>query len=266
MTDKTATSTPLTDARNRILHTAQMWADQRDVGPTPAKEAWADLTRRIDAEINAAVAGAKLEAGWADACRVHLPTGTAAERAEFEDIFNRLGVDVTPNGACGYADPRVNAAWMAWRRPAARPSACPSATHYLGMSTTSDGSTASYYELPAGATELQHLISHRDMNAQVGEIFRACYRYGIACHSDKLRDAKKIKFYAQAEIERLEGRPTASSAASAAPAPAPALSADLVAIKWNEFERTDDSWHPFPYQRLAQWAFQEGQKAATKEQ
>lgn len=68
----------------------------------------------------------------------------------------------------------------------------------------SDGSTASYYELPAGATQLQDLISHRDMNAQIGEIFRACYRYGIASHSDKLRDAKKMKFYAEAEIARLE--------------------------------------------------------------
>lgn len=68
----------------------------------------------------------------------------------------------------------------------------------------SDGSTASYYELPEGATELQHLISHRNLNAQLGEIFRACYRYGLVNHSDMLRDAKKIKFYAQAEIERLE--------------------------------------------------------------
>lgn len=68
---------------------------------------------------------------------------------------------------------------------------------------TSDGSTASYYELPAGSTELQHLISHRDMNAQIGEIFRACYRYGIASHSNRLRDARKIKFYIDAEIERL---------------------------------------------------------------
>jgi len=41
------------------------------------------------------------------------------------------------------------------------------------------------------------------MNAQVGEIFRACYRYGQASHSDQLRDAKKIKFYAEAEVERL---------------------------------------------------------------
>ena len=68
----------------------------------------------------------------------------------------------------------------------------------------SDGSTASYYELPEGSTELQNLISHRNMNSQIGEVFRACYRYGLVSHSDMLRDAKKIKFYAQAEIERLE--------------------------------------------------------------
>lgn len=68
----------------------------------------------------------------------------------------------------------------------------------------SDGSTADYYVLPECATQLQDLISHRDMNSQIGEIFRACYRYGIVSHSDKMRDAKKIRFYAQAEVERLE--------------------------------------------------------------
>ena len=69
----------------------------------------------------------------------------------------------------------------------------------------SDGSTASYYELPEGATELQDLISHKNMNAQVGEIFRAAYRYGESSHSNELRDAKKIKFYIDAEIKRLGG-------------------------------------------------------------
>jgi len=72
------------------------------------------------------------------------------------------------------------------------------------MKETSDGSTASYYELPPEAKELQDLISFRNMNAQLGEIFRACYRYGQAAHSDKLRDAKKMKFYIEAEIARLE--------------------------------------------------------------
>lgn len=70
--------------------------------------------------------------------------------------------------------------------------------------STSDGSTASYYELPTHAKELQDLISFKDMNAQIGEIFRACYRYGEVGHSPKLRDAKKIKFYIEAEIKRLE--------------------------------------------------------------
>ena len=68
----------------------------------------------------------------------------------------------------------------------------------------SDGSTASYYELPADAAELQDLISYRDMNGQMAEIFRACYRYGLVAHSPKLRDAQKIQFYINAEIERLE--------------------------------------------------------------
>ena len=70
--------------------------------------------------------------------------------------------------------------------------------------SVSDGSTASYYELPDNASELQHLISYKNMNAQMGEIFRSCYRYGSASHSDQLRDAKKIKFYIDAEIERLQ--------------------------------------------------------------
>jgi len=73
-------------------------------------------------------------------------------------------------------------------------------------SNKSDGSTADYYQLPQGATQLQDLISHRNMNAQLGEIFRACYRFGMASHSDQLRDAKKIKFYIDAEIKRLEGK------------------------------------------------------------
>ena len=72
------------------------------------------------------------------------------------------------------------------------------------MQGVSDGSTANYYELPIGATQLQDLISFKDMNSQIGEIFRACYRMGQAAHSPNLRDAKKILFYAQAEVNRLE--------------------------------------------------------------
>jgi Zn-dependent metalloprotease len=76
------------------------------------------------------------------------------------------------------------------------------------MTNKSDGSTASYYQLPPGCTELQDLISYRNMNAQDGEILRAIYRKGRASHSDELRDAKKVLFYAQAEVKRLEALAT----------------------------------------------------------
>ena len=68
----------------------------------------------------------------------------------------------------------------------------------------SDGSSANYYKLPSGARQLQDLISHRNMNAQIGEIFRACYRMGMVAHSPEIRDVKKIIFYAQAELGRLQ--------------------------------------------------------------
>ena len=71
------------------------------------------------------------------------------------------------------------------------------------MAEVSDGSSADYYTLPEGAKQLQDLISHRNMNAQMGEIFRACYRYGQASHSPPIRDIRKILFYAQAELERI---------------------------------------------------------------
>lgn len=74
---------------------------------------------------------------------------------------------------------------------------------FMDKKVKSDGSTASYYELPIGATELQDIISAKDMNAQIGEIFRSCMRYGEVEHSEKLRDAKKMKFYIDSEIDRL---------------------------------------------------------------
>jgi hypothetical protein len=72
------------------------------------------------------------------------------------------------------------------------------------MKEVSDGSTANYYELPEGVRELQDLISFKNMNGQMAEIFRAVYRYGQVQHSPMLRDAKKIRYYIEAEISRLE--------------------------------------------------------------
>ena len=48
----------------------------------------------------------------------------------------------------------------------------------VAVGVTSDGSSADYYKLPANSRELQDLISFKNMNAQIGEIFRSCYRFG----------------------------------------------------------------------------------------
>ena len=66
-----------------------------------------------------------------------------------------------------------------------------------------DGSSADWYKLPEGATELKHLIWFKRMNAQVGEIFRSTYRLNDCPHSDALRNLRKIKAYADQEIERI---------------------------------------------------------------
>lgn len=76
--------------------------------------------------------------------------------------------------------------------------------HLTFTKERSDGSSADYYKLPKLAAELQDLISAKNMNAQIGEIFRECYRYGQASHSDEVRGIKKILFYANAELKRLQ--------------------------------------------------------------
>lgn len=68
----------------------------------------------------------------------------------------------------------------------------------------SDGSKAGYYDLPEGAKQLGDLIAYRNLNHADGEMFCAIYRKGRASHSDALRDAKKVLFYAQSEVRRLE--------------------------------------------------------------
>jgi hypothetical protein len=69
---------------------------------------------------------------------------------------------------------------------------------------TNDGSTADYYTIPNDATELKHLIWYKNMNAQVGEIFRSTYRLNDCPHSDAVRNLNKIIAYAQQELERIE--------------------------------------------------------------
>jgi hypothetical protein len=67
-----------------------------------------------------------------------------------------------------------------------------------------DGSTPEQYGLPENARELQDLIEYRNMNFAWGNIFKACYRNGTCSHSDSLRDLRKIIWFAERELARLE--------------------------------------------------------------
>jgi len=66
------------------------------------------------------------------------------------------------------------------------------------------GSTPHQYALPPWATDLQDLIEYRGMNFALGNIFKACYRRGTCSHSDALRDMRKVAWFAEREIARIE--------------------------------------------------------------
>jgi 5,10-methylene-tetrahydrofolate dehydrogenase/methenyl tetrahydrofolate cyclohydrolase len=69
----------------------------------------------------------------------------------------------------------------------------------------SDGTTASYYELPEDATELQDLISAKNMNYSVGSIFVLCYEHGEAQSvQSRINIVKGIIKHAEYERKRLE--------------------------------------------------------------
>jgi hypothetical protein len=68
----------------------------------------------------------------------------------------------------------------------------------------SDGGSSEYYQLPSGARELLDLIEHKNMTFGVGNIFKACYRLGEKSGTNKAYDLRKIIFFAQRELDRIE--------------------------------------------------------------
>ncbi|QIG74627.1 hypothetical protein EVC11_045 [Rhizobium phage RHph_I20] len=66
----------------------------------------------------------------------------------------------------------------------------------------SDGSSTSYYDLPPAAKDLGDLIEFKNMNFNVGNIFKACYRLGEKEGNDLRYDLNKIIYFAQRELAR----------------------------------------------------------------
>ena len=60
-----------------------------------------------------------------------------------------------------------------------------------------NGGSTSYYMLPDGATELNDLIEAKQMSFALGNIFKACYRFGEKSGVEKEYDINKIIYFAE---------------------------------------------------------------------
>ena len=58
--------------------------------------------------------------------------------------------------------------------------------------------------LPEGARELGDLIEHKNMNFNVGNIFKAAYRLGDKKGTTRIYDLEKIIWFAERELIREE--------------------------------------------------------------
>ena len=67
------------------------------------------------------------------------------------------------------------------------------------------GGSSDYYKLPDDATQLQDLIEVKNMNGNIKDIFKACYRYGQKDGTTDEYDARKMVYYSLRELGRITG-------------------------------------------------------------
>ena len=68
------------------------------------------------------------------------------------------------------------------------------------------GGGQNYYDLPVNAQQLQDLIEFKNMNGNIKDIFKACYRAGTKSGVSEEYDARKRVYYSLRELGRLLGR------------------------------------------------------------
>lgn len=71
---------------------------------------------------------------------------------------------------------------------------------------TNDGGKTDYYQLKKDWIQAQDIIEDRNMNFSQGNIFKAAFTFNVGRHdgTDYKRELKKIIFFANRELERLE--------------------------------------------------------------
>jgi hypothetical protein len=65
-----------------------------------------------------------------------------------------------------------------------------------GLKASSDGGATGYYDFPAGFTTLNDLIEYKNMPFWLGNIFKACFRFGEKDAATKEYDLNKIIYFA----------------------------------------------------------------------
>lgn len=60
-----------------------------------------------------------------------------------------------------------------------------------------------YWDIPDGATQLQDLIEHKNMNGNVKDVFKACYRLNEKDGTDNVYDVEKMAYYSLRELGRI---------------------------------------------------------------
>lgn len=73
------------------------------------------------------------------------------------------------------------------------------------ITTKPNGGSSGYYELPPNAKQLQDLIEHRNMNGNIKDVFKACYRIGNKDGIDEEYDLRKIVYFGLRELGRVKG-------------------------------------------------------------
>lgn len=70
----------------------------------------------------------------------------------------------------------------------------------------SDGGSSDYYKVYDTDKDCQDIIERKKMGWNRGNVFKAAFRMGEKEGPDELYDWKKIKWFAEREIARLEGK------------------------------------------------------------
>lgn len=71
--------------------------------------------------------------------------------------------------------------------------------------TKTGGDGNDYYVIPPQTLQLQDLIEFKNMNGNIKDVFKACYRVGQKTGTSEIYDVEKMAYYSLRELGRITG-------------------------------------------------------------